>query len=87
MPADPTADAANTRKFLLLIWVSPILMTLLGVAFLFMSSEKPWLPWLAFALALVSVFAAIRQTRKTKAEARAADGDEGTQRTKANAAS
>ena len=69
MPTAPSVEERNSRNFLRLLWFSPIVMTLLGVFFLVTNSQGPWITWLAFALALVSIVGAIRETRKTKAAA------------------
>ncbi len=75
VPTDSSIEERNTKRYLQFLWVSPIVMTLLGVFFLFISDEKPWLPWLAFALAIVNVIAVIVETRKVKAKVAQNAGD------------
>ena len=75
VPTDSSIEERNTKRYLQFLWVSPVVMTLLGVFFLFISDEKPWLPWLAFALAIVNVIAVIVETRKVKAKAAQKAGD------------
>ncbi len=84
MPTDSPVEERNTKRYLQLLWVSPVVMTLLGIAFLFLSDEKPWLPWLAFALAIVNVVAVIVETRKVKAKA-AQKASDSSQQTDASA--
>jgi hypothetical protein len=69
VPTDSSVQEFNAKRYLQLLWISPVLVTLLGVFFLFLSDEKPWLPWLAFALAIVNVIANLVETRKVKARA------------------
>jgi hypothetical protein len=64
VPTTTLTEEQKTRRYLRLIWISPIVMTLLGIAFLFLNTEKPWLPWAAFALAIVGVIGAVVETRK-----------------------
>ena len=75
MPTTTLTEEQKTRRYLRLIWVSPIVMTLLGIAFLFLNTEKPWLPWAAFALAIVGVIGAVVETRKVKARSATAAGE------------
>ena len=75
MPTTTLTEEQKTRRYLRLIWVSPIVMTLLGIAFLFLNTEKPWLPWAAFALAIVGVIGAVVETRKVKARSATATGE------------
>jgi hypothetical protein len=77
VPTDSSVEERNTKRYLQLLWVSPVVVTLLGIFFLFTSDEKPWLPWLAFTLAIVNVIAVLVETRKVKARAaREAGGSE-----------
>ncbi|WP_156401972.1 hypothetical protein [Agromyces sp. Soil535] len=75
MATDSSVEERNRKRYLRLLWVSPVVITLLGVSFLFISDEKPWLPWLAFVLAIVNVIANIVETRKVKAKATQKEGD------------
>jgi len=77
VPTTTLTEEQKTRRYLRLIWISPIEMTLLGIAFLFLNTEKPWLPWAAFALAIVGVIGAVVETRKVKAAARATKEPDG----------
>ena len=80
MPTDSSVEERNTKRYLKLLWVSPVVMTLLGVCFLFINDEKPWLPWLAFVLAIVNVITVIVETRKVTARSaqRASDSSQQT---------
>ena len=75
VPIDSSVEERKTKRYLQLLWVSPVLVTLLGVFFLFVSDEKPWLPWLAFVLAIVNVIANIVETRKVRAKSAQKESD------------
>ena len=77
VPTTTLTEEQKTRRYLRLIWVSPIVMTLLGIFFLFLSVEKPWLPWAGFGLAIVGVIGAVVETRKVRAAARATKEPDG----------
>jgi hypothetical protein len=40
VPTDSSVEERNTKRYLQLLWVSPVVMTLLGTFFLFTSDES-----------------------------------------------
>lgn len=75
MPQRPLEPRAAHRLFIVILWATPILVTLAGSAILAWGGNRQWVAYVAFGLAAISALAAVRAQRKAQARLESTPND------------